>query len=58
MNDPKRYPWATCTEGHDLRVEEAFIYRSSNYRECRMCAQGFKKKKQRGNFSLGSAPRR
>ena len=54
MIDPKKYPWPTCTEGHDLRVEGAWIYRSSNYRECRLCAQGFRKsKKPKQNFSLG-----
>jgi hypothetical protein len=52
-------PWKTCSKGHDLTAENAWLYRSSNQRECRLCAQNITKpQKRRGNFSLGSAPRR
>ena len=52
-------PWKTCAKGHDLTDENAWLYRSNNHRECRLCAQNITKpRKRKGNFSLGSAPRR
>ena len=30
--------WQTCPKGHDLTIEDAWLYGASGNRECRECA--------------------
>jgi hypothetical protein len=37
--------WTTCTEGHDLTVEDAYVFIQGNNRMCRVCHRARLKKK-------------
>ena len=34
----------TCANGHDLTVEDAFVYSSTGLRSCRACLQAVRKR--------------
>lgn len=46
--------FATCAQGHDLTVEDAYLYSANGVRECRLCAtaNGTMKAKKRVRFDM------
>jgi len=51
------WPGGVCSRGHDLTAPEAWLYRSSGNRECRVCAverRGKGRRKVRNDRKLGA----
>lgn len=44
--------WKECSKGHDLTVEDAWIYRSSGMRDCRQCVTPNSKKRGKFRFEM------